>query len=72
MLGLNLHNGVLTVDPNLPTSWDGYEADWIQNGKTYHIIVKKDGHVTVTLNGTPVSNKDVVVVNRNKSNLIEN
>jgi cyclic beta-1,2-glucan synthetase len=53
LLGLRLRNGVMTVAPLLPSSWDGYEADWLRDGKIYHIHVKKDGTADVTSGGHP-------------------
>ncbi len=72
LLGLTLQNGVLTVEPNLPSSWDGYEADWLQNGKTYHIAIKNDGSITVTMNGQPVGDRREIIVRERKSFVTEN
>ncbi|MEL4105895.1 glucoamylase family protein [Oscillospiraceae bacterium WX1] len=61
LLGLNLVGGVLHVAPRLPSSWDGYEADWQTDAGTYHITVKNGGETTVTLNGNAVCDGRVVV-----------
>ncbi|NLA87719.1 MAG: hypothetical protein GX847_10680, partial [Clostridiales bacterium] len=61
LLGIRLSNGILTVLPSLPSSWNGYKAEWRQNGKMYHIDVKKNGNVTVTADGAPVTDKSTVI-----------
>jgi cyclic beta-1,2-glucan synthetase len=61
LLGLTLRGGVLHVAPSLPSGWDGYEADWKNGGRTYHIAVKKDGSVAVTCGGIPAGDGSVVV-----------
>lgn len=53
LLGLKLQNGLLTVEPHLPSSWDGYEAEWINDGDVYQIAVSKNGDVSVKKNGQP-------------------
>ena len=51
LLGLRLADGKLIVKPSLPSGWEGFEAEWRNDGTTYHIHVKKDGHVDITQTG---------------------
>jgi cyclic beta-1,2-glucan synthetase len=59
LLGLLLKNGVLHVRPNLPSSWNGFEADYMSGGKTYRIKVE-NGNVSLTCDGAPVTDNTVV------------
>ena len=59
LLGLLLKNGVLHVRPNLPSSWNGFEADYMAGGKTYRIKVE-NGNVSLTCDGAPVTDNKVV------------
>ena len=62
LLGLKLLRGMMTVNPTLPSFWDGYEFDWQQNGITYHVDVKENGNAVVTVDGTPAAgdSEDIV------------
>jgi cyclic beta-1,2-glucan synthetase len=71
LLGLRLKGGVLYIEPALPSSWDGYEADWTDNKNLYHISVRKDGTVFVTVNGMPIDNEAKVVISRNNADRLE-
>ncbi len=43
LLGLKLKNGKLTVEPKLPSSWDGFEAEYAVLGKKHKISVSGGG-----------------------------
>jgi cyclic beta-1,2-glucan synthetase len=64
LLGLQLRDGCLTIDPVLPSFWEGYEADWTDSGQTYHIRVGKAGDVSVTVNGIPAEDDKKIVITR--------
>ncbi|SHH48939.1 cyclic beta-1,2-glucan synthetase [Sporobacter termitidis DSM 10068] len=61
LLGLRIKDGVLHVRPDLPGGWEGFEAVWRNGSRTYHILVKRGGRVTVTADGAPYSGGDVVI-----------
>jgi cyclic beta-1,2-glucan synthetase len=67
LLGLRLRNGVMTVEPALPSFWDGFEAVWLQNGRTYHIDVKKDGSIAVSCDSAPETG-EIGVIARGQDN----
>ena len=71
LLGLRLRDGVMTVTPALPSSWDGYEADWQRDGKLYRILVKKDGTAVVTIDGQPETAVSDVIVCRPDSDSLK-
>lgn len=54
LLGLNVTEGRLTVEPNLPPDWPGYEARWRLPGGTLDISVKRTGSYSAALDGEPV------------------
>lgn len=54
LLGLNVTEGRLTVEPNLPPDWPGYEARWSLPGGTLNISVKRAGSYSAALDGKPV------------------
>lgn len=43
LLGIRLENGRLTVNPALPSGWDGYSAVWTDGAGTKHSIEVRDG-----------------------------
>ena len=54
LLGLNIRNGRLFVEPNLPDYWDGFEARWIDDGEVIVISVNGDN---ITVNGESYNNR---------------
>lgn len=72
LLGLKLRGGILSVEPRLPSSWHGYEAEWVDKGKTYHISVGRDGSVDVTTGGISVGSDEKAVIFKTNTGLIEN
>ncbi len=44
LLGLKLINGELRVEPRLPESWDGFDAEYTAMGQRYQIRVTDKGH----------------------------
>ncbi len=54
LLGLKVTEGALTVEPNLPPDWPGYEADWKLPGGTLAVSVKRAGTYSAALDGKPV------------------
>ncbi|MBE6948307.1 MAG: hypothetical protein E7456_00460 [Ruminococcaceae bacterium] len=40
LLGLNIREGRLFIEPNLPEDWTGYEARWIDGDRVLNIAVK--------------------------------
>jgi cellobiose phosphorylase len=54
LLGLKVHEGRLTVEPNLPPDWPGYEAKWKLPGGTLDIAVTRTGAYSALLDGRPV------------------
>ena len=53
LLGLNIHGGTLTVQPRLPESWPGYEADWKTETGLLHIRVHRGSAAEMRLDGEP-------------------
>ena len=53
LLGLKVAEGRLTVEPNLPPDWPGYEAKWRLSGGTLNIVVKRAGAYSAVLDGKP-------------------
>ncbi len=60
LLGLKVAEGRLTVEPNLPPDWPGYEAKWTLPGGTLGIFVKRTGAYSAVLDGKLV--KDGVLL----------
>ena len=54
LLGLTVKEGRLTVEPNLPPDWPGYEAGWKLKEGTLHISVKRTGAYSAALDGKAV------------------
>ena len=54
LLGLRVTEGRLTVEPNLPQDWPGYEAKWRLPKGTLTITVNRAGAWSAALDGTPV------------------
>ena len=54
LLGLNVTEGRLTVEPNLPPDWPGYEAEWRLSGGALDISVKRVGAYSAALDGKEV------------------
>lgn len=54
LLGLKVNEGRLTVEPNLPPDWPGYEAKWKVPGGTLSISVKRTGAYSAALDGKSV------------------
>lgn len=55
LLGLRVREGALSVEPRLPESWPGYEAEWKLEGKNLRIRVTRGTRTEVTLNGEPTA-----------------
>ena len=54
LLGLRLDRGVLTVKPNLPGDWPGYEADWRLPDGVLHIKAVRKSPAGLRLDGVKV------------------
>lgn len=54
LLGLRVAEGRLTVEPNLPPDWPGYEAKWRLPGGMLNISVKRTGAYSAALDGKAV------------------
>ena len=54
LLGLKVVEGRLTVEPNLPSDWPGYEAKWKLPKGTLTIAVRRAGAYSVRLDGKAV------------------
>jgi cellobiose phosphorylase len=59
ILGIRPGYDCLTVDPCIPSAWDGFRARRVFRGATYHIEVKNPAHVNcgvkkLLFNGKPV------------------
>jgi cyclic beta-1,2-glucan synthetase len=55
ILGLRLENGVLQVEPVLPSDWPGFEAQITVAGKRHHVVVSRTaglGTLSVVVDGT--------------------
>ncbi len=53
LLGIVVSEGRLTVEPNLPPDWPGYEARWRLPKGRLHICVKRSGAYSARLDGGP-------------------
>ncbi len=53
LLGIVVSEGRLTVEPNLPPDWPGYEARWRLPEGMLHICVKRSGAYSARLDGGP-------------------
>ncbi|MCD7843948.1 MAG: hypothetical protein LUG17_04920, partial [Clostridiales bacterium] len=53
LLGLRVREDRLFVQPRLPQSWRGYQADWRLEGKLLHLRVSRGAAAGITLNGAP-------------------
>ena len=51
LLGLKVAEGRLTVEPNLPPDWPGYQARWRLSGGTLDICVRRAGAYSAALDG---------------------
>ena len=51
LLGLKVSGGKLTVEPNLPPDWPGYEAAWRLSGGALAISVRRTGAYSAKLDG---------------------
>ena len=58
--------GRLSVEPNLPPDWPGYEAVWKLPGGTLAVAVKRTGSYSAALDGKP--NKEGVLLSGLKGN----
>ena len=54
LLGLKVNEGSLTVEPNLPPDWPGYEAKWKLPKGTLTIAVRRTGTYAAVLDGKAV------------------
>ncbi|MEY8402633.1 glucoamylase family protein [Oscillospiraceae bacterium 44-34] len=54
LLGLRMAEGKLTVEPNLPLDWPGYEVVWRLSKGTLNISVKRTGDYSAALDGRSV------------------
>lgn len=76
ILGIKPTYDGLTVDPCIPSAWDGYEVSRRFRGADYRITVKNPAHVSrgvksVTLNGEPVEGCVIPVQPVGSSNIVE-
>lgn len=55
LLGLKVREGRLFVEPNLPTDWPGYSANWTLPGGLLRIQVRRTGSLSALLDGAPVT-----------------
>jgi cellobiose phosphorylase len=60
ILGIRPTYGGLTIDPCIPSAWDGFHAVRRYRGATYDITVTNPDHVSkgirsVTVDGTPIA-----------------
>ena len=53
LLGLKVNEGRLTVEPNLPPDWPGYEAEWRLPRGRLTVAVKRSGAYSAALDGKP-------------------
>ncbi len=53
LLGLKIAEGRLSVEPNLPPDWPGYEAEWKLPQGTLAVTVTRTGTYSALLNGKP-------------------
>ena len=53
LLGLKIAEGRLSVEPNLPPDWPGYEAEWKLPQGTLVVTVTRTGTYSALLNGKP-------------------
>ena len=53
LLGLKVAEGRLTVEPNLPPDWPGFEAEWRLPGGTLALLVTRTGTYSALLDGKP-------------------
>jgi len=58
ILGIRREGDQLRIDPSLPTTWPGFKAKLVQDGKPYEIEVFRDGdsQLIVHVNGHVVEN----------------
>ena len=54
LLGLEVKENKLTVKPQLPPDWPGYEANWRLPGGVLAISVRRTGTLSAALDGRPV------------------
>ncbi len=57
VLGLRVRGDRLTIEPEIPDEWPGFEMTWHHGGAVYEIVVTRDEQATSTqleLNGQPV------------------
>ena len=54
LLGLKVTEERLTVEPNLPPDWPGYEARWSLPGGNLTITVRRAGAYSAALDGRAV------------------
>lgn len=54
LLGLKVSEGKLTVEPNLPPDWPGYEANWKLPKGRLAISVKRTGSYSAALDGKSI------------------
>lgn len=59
ILGIRPDWNGLTVDPVIPSAWDGFEVDRHFRGADYHITVKNPGHVERGVKALRVNGKDI-------------
>ncbi|MBN1782696.1 glycosyl transferase [bacterium] len=66
ILGIKPHYEGLSVNPCIPSEWDGFTVQRIFRGTTYRISVKNPDHVqsgvrTITVDGNPVEGRVIPV-----------
>jgi len=83
ILGLNIENGYLKMNPTIPREWKEYKIRYIcenknfnKNNTIYNIVVKNpngknSGVETVRLNGVEIEDKTIFLSDNGKCNDIE-
>ena len=66
----------MTIDPSIPSSWDGFTAKRDFRGVTYNITVKNPNHVekgiaSMTVDGTAVEGNMIPLVSGKTSVNVE-
>lgn len=55
ILGIRREGNRLFITPALPSDWNGYEATYMYEKATYHIVIKRGAKASVTLNKKDVA-----------------
>ena len=71
LLGLHIAGDALTVRPCLPADWPGFAATYLHRGTRYAIRVTREGDDGVTLDGAPVDDGRVALVDDGRPHVVE-